>query len=265
MKYFKLLSLTTVVALFTLVSCQKEEKIATKNEVSETALSKISQLGFSTQNVKRIDGAYLVEGDIVLSDAELNNVADKTLLRVGSEEQYRTNYVVTGLPRRITVSISTSFSSTYVSALTEALRRYNALGLRISFSRVSSSGNIRIVKAPSGSPYLASAGFPTSSGNPYGQISVSTGAIGNQPVNTIASILAHEIGHCIGFRHTDYANRAYSCGGQAVNEGASSVGAILISGTPSGPDPNSWMLACIGSGVNRPFNSNDVTALNYIY
>jgi hypothetical protein len=43
------------------------------------------------------------------------------------------------------------------------------------------------------------------------------------------------------------------------------VGAIHIPGTPTGPDPTSWMLACIGSGVNRPFNSNDVTALNYLY
>jgi hypothetical protein len=60
-------------------------------------------------------------------------------------------------------------------------------------------------------------------------------------------------------------NRTYSCGGSAANEGASTVGAILIPGTPSGPDPNSWMLACIGANQNRPFNSNDKTALNYLY
>jgi hypothetical protein len=52
---------------------------------------------------------------------------------------------------------------------------------------------------------------------------------------------------------------------QPVNEGASTVGAILIPGTPSGPDPNSWMLACIGADQNRPFNANDKTALNYLY
>ena len=73
------------------------------------------------------------------------------------------------------------------------------------------------------------------------------------------------MGHCIGFRHTDYMNRSYSCGCSAVNEGASSVGAILIPGTPSGPDSGSWMLSCIGSGQNRPFNNNDKTALSYLY
>jgi hypothetical protein len=78
--------------------------------------------------------------------------------------------------------------------------------------------------------------------------------------------MAHELGHCIGFRHTDYMNRSYSCG-SGGNEGQTTtgVGAVLIPGTPSGPDAKSWMLACIGSGVNRPFNSNDKVALAYLY
>jgi hypothetical protein len=60
-------------------------------------------------------------------------------------------------------------------------------------------------------------------------------------------------------------NRAYSCGGTPVNEGDGGVGAILIPGTPSNPDPNSWMLACISNLQNRPFNANDKVALNYLY
>ncbi len=114
--------------------------------------------------------------------------------------------------------------------------------------------------------YLASAGFPTSSGNPYGTINVNSGAIGSNPnTSYLATILAHEMGHCIGFRHTDYMDRSYSCGGGYANEGASTVGAVHIPGTPTTADPNSWMLACIGGGQNRDFNNNDVTALNYLY
>jgi hypothetical protein len=88
---------------------------------------------------------------------------------------------------------------------------------------------------------------------------------GSTNVNYIATIIAHELGHCIGFRHTDYMNRAYSCGGSYSNEGASTVGAVHIPGTPTGASSGSWMLACVGSGVNRPFTSYDVTALNYVY
>jgi hypothetical protein len=185
-------------------------------------------------------------------------------MRIANTEQYRTTNLVTHLPRLITVSLSAGFSSTYVQATDAALARYNALGLRISFQRVSSGGDIVLTKVKT-RQYLASSGFPDSNGDPYGQVKVSVNAIGNQPLNTITTILAHELGHCIGFRHTDYMDRYYSCGGSHVNEGAGTIGAIYIPGTNSGPDPNSWMLACIGSGQNRPFNSNDQTALNYLY
>ena len=51
-------------------------------------------------------------------------------------------------------------------------------------------------------------------GNPYNQVLINSGAIGTaNPTTYIATILAHEVGHCIGFRHTDYMNRGYSCGG----------------------------------------------------
>ena len=155
--------------------------------------------------------------------------------------------------------------ASYGASLDEAIARYNAENLSITMRRVSSGGNIQIVAAPRSAQYLASAGFP-SSGNPYNSIKVATRYIGTNPNQSwFASILAHEVGHCIGFRHTDYMDRSYSCGGAYTNEGASTVGAILIPGTPSAQDPNSWMLACIGSGQNRPFNANDKTALNYLY
>ena len=96
-----------------------------------------------------------------------------------------------------------------------------------------------------------SGGFP-SGGNPAPGFTLVPNVINSSNVNYIATIMAHEMGHCIGMRHTDYYNRAYSCGGSASNEGASSVGAILIPGTPSSAEPNSWMLACVGNGVNRP-------------
>ena len=35
----------------------------------------------------------------------------------------------------------------------------------------------------------------------------------------LATVIAHEIGHAIGFRHTDYANRNYSCDKDAYDAG----------------------------------------------
>ena len=258
------IKISIVVLLILIVaSCKKSAQTTKDDSISQAVLDRIYAMGFSNKNVQMVDNGYLVEGDIFLSQDDLGGpAADIKLLRVGTEEQYRTTNLVTSLPRVITVSISSRLPSSYVAALDQALGRYNALGLRITFQRVSSGAAISIVKGNGN--YLASSGFP-SGGSPYNQVKVNANAIGSQPQATVASILAHELGHCIGFRHTDYMNRAYSCGGQAVNEGASTVGAILIPGTPSGPDPNSWMLSCIGSGQDRPFNTNDKTALNYLY
>ncbi len=259
----------SVASVMSLSSCSKEKEATTpvvEAGISQEVISQIKSMGFGTADAKKIDGGYLVEGDIMLTNESLAEAADYQMLRVGDEEQYRTNNLVNvGTGRTISIRVSTALPSAYVTATNELINRYNALGLRIRFTRVTSGGNIVLNPSPSGAGYLASAGFP-SGGNPFGQVLVNRNAIGTANASTyIATILAHEIGHCIGFRHTDYAGRQYSCGGAAVNEGASTVGAVYIPGTPTGNDPNSWMLACIGSGGNRPFNTNDRTALNYVY
>jgi hypothetical protein len=243
-------------------SCKKDAAPAA-DEVSQDVLNKISALGFTNKNVIKDEGGYIVEGDILLTEESLNGAASAQFLRVGTEEQYRTFNLVTALPRVITVSVSSRLPASISDATNEAINRYNAQSLLLTFQRVSSGGDIDIVKGAGN--YLASAGFPSSGGDPYGQVKVNTTQLSGQPLATVASVIAHEIGHCIGFRHTDYMNRAYSCGGAASNEGSGTVGAVLIPGTPSGPDPNSWMLSCIGSGQNRPFNANDRTALSYLY
>ena len=250
--------------MLTLFACRKNASSeASSSVVSDDVLTKVYNLGFSNKDVIADGkGNYIVEGDILLSEADLNAKGDVSLLRVGGEEQYRTTNLVRNLPRTITVSLASSLS-TWSTALNTALARYNALGLQLTFTRVTSGANISIVNGTGN--FLASSGFPTSSGNPYSQVILVSTAVAGQPQNTVASILAHEIGHCIGFRHTDYFNRAYSCGGSAVNEGSAGVGAINIPGTPTAADPKSWMLSCIGSGQNRPFNANDIIALNYLY
>ncbi|WP_241502222.1 M57 family metalloprotease [Hymenobacter glacialis] len=235
--------------------------------MSKAVISQIKEMGLTTDGIQRVEGGYLVEGDIVITDENLATKPEYSLLRVGDQEQYRTsNLVSVGSGRTITVAVSTTLPSAYVTATDEAIRRYNAQSLLIKFQRVSSGTyNILMTKAPDGSSYLASAGFP-SGGNPFNKVQVNSDAMGTANASTyIATVLAHEMGHCIGFRHTDYMDRSYSCGGAFSNEGASTVGAIHIPGTPTTASAGSWMLACVGSGQNRPFTSSDVTALSYVY
>lgn len=264
-----------VFAATLLFACTKENSKTTttstdKNGVSAAVLKNISDLGFSTDQVRKVNNGYLVEGDIVLTDENLTETSTSPNVRIAETEQYRTTNLVKNLPRTVTVSIS-NLPTVYGTATQNAIARYNALNLRLKFQFVSSGGQIQIIgfnEGPSGGYItLGSSGFPTKQGNPYGQIQMNTNsqAYGTNPdVNYLTSVLQHEMGHCIGFRHTDYFNRAFSCGGTATNEGASNVGAVLIPGTPSTADAGSWMLAC-SNGGDRTFNTNDKVALDYLY
>ena len=260
----------------TITSCKKQTKDFSEDGISETTISQIKSLGFGTQGVKKVQGGFLVEGDILLSEADLSSSPGSTpQMVIAQEEQYRTFNLVS-VTKHPTIKVALNNSSAqhdpaFSAALDEAIRRYNAEGLQLSFTRVTTSQapDITIVAFYENSSTLGSAGFPNSSGDPYNQVRMNTyhysTSTGTTNVNYISTIISHEMGHCIGFRHTDYMARQYSCGGRRkVNEGTAGVGAILIPGTPSQPDAESWMLAC-SNGGNRLFNANDVIALNYLY
>ena len=276
---------TNYLAVFTLavsmlfVSCeQQNDAVVAQDEVSESVLAALTNAGFDvTQQAPiKFDDGYLVEGDIYIPAADLASLKEGTRLAV--EEQYSTNNLVsTGGSRTITMYApeggKNGYSAGMIAGLDLAISRYNAQNLAISFQRVTSSNNADIVmtrlsKRDERQGVLGSAGFPTSSGDPYGQIKMSGILESSYGLSTggIATIIAHEMGHCIGFRHTDYFNRSISCGGSASNEGTAGVGANHIPGTPTGATASakSWMLACTDGG-DRPFNNDDQTALNYLY
>jgi hypothetical protein len=262
-------------AALTLTACTKDVKESNDALVDESTLAQIAGMGFSTDGIQKVDGGYLVEGDIILPYSQVGAKSTSPNMVIAQEEQYHTFNLVSATKHpTIKVALansSTSHEAAFSAALDEAIRRYNAEGLAVNFQRVSTGADITVVAFYEVSNTLGSAGFPNTAGDPYNEVRMNTYhySTGTTTTNTnyIATIMAHEIGHCIGFRHTDYMNRAYSCGGRRANEGQATngVGAVHIPGTPTGGDPNSWMLACIGSNVNRPFNTNDKTALAYVY
>jgi hypothetical protein len=263
MKKFALPFAAAILVFAGLYSCSKTNEDQASSALSQEVRDAIYNLNFNPDDAYAYEDGYIVEGDIFLTKENLAEGLANHQCNTPDAEQYRTtNLVNAGGGRNITISVSDRLSQAYVDATNEAIARYNARNLLLTFSNVGTTGGeIHIVKG--NGPYLASAGFP-SGGNPYGEVKVNPTQMNGQPLATKASIIAHELGHCIGFRHTDYFNRSLSCG-TGGNEGAGDVGAIHIAGTPTGFDANSWMLACICSGCNRPFNNNDQSALNTLY
>ncbi|MBB6109104.1 Dual-action HEIGH metallo-peptidase [Mucilaginibacter lappiensis] len=270
-----------------LTACTKNNQGADKKATPKTAISadvaqKIKNLGFSADNVRKMGSNYIVEGDIMLTPANLSEAnTTSPVLRVAETEQYQTHNLVKNLPRTITVSVS-NLPTVYATATANAVARYNALNLTLQFQVVSSGGDMVITGFDEGVDSdgfitLGYSGFPTASGDPYNAIGMNTNAdaYGSNPdVGYLTSVIQHEMGHCIGMRHTDYFNRNLSCGvNGGGNEGSTYSssdpqdypGAVHIPGTPTKTfDAGSWMLAC-SSGTDRTFNANDKIALNYLY
>src|SRR4051812_40427909 len=73
----------------TITACKKDTKV-TQDEISPSVLTQIQSLGFSTDGIQKQNGGYLVEGDIVLSENDLNTHTTSPNMIIAQEEQYRT-------------------------------------------------------------------------------------------------------------------------------------------------------------------------------
>ncbi|MEX0289736.1 MAG: M57 family metalloprotease [Flavobacteriaceae bacterium] len=269
-----------------LVSCQKEnetpdtdptaekEQLVQESplEITEDIVRLLKENYFNVGSIEVIDFVlpdgsteqrYQIEDDITFSRAQIESL--KTLEKATSRN-YHTNNLVS--PRTLSIigytGGSYGLSSKERTALQWAVNNYNRLNLSIRFNLTYGTNyqnkDMVVYYNPNASGSGGSAGFP-SNGNPNKFIQIY--GLDDSSTNVNEHVITHEMGHSVGFRHTDWFSRQ-SCG-QNVNEGVGSIGANPIPGTPAGYDPTSVMLACFSSNEDGEFNSNDVIALNYLY
>jgi hypothetical protein len=229
---------------------------------NEQIVSNLIEAGFPENDIQLFDGQVFVG-----LDAHVTREASEEMLGRGKEsmEQYRTTNLVGTSVTKICVNPTSQFNSysRLSQGLDAAIANYNGLGLRITFARGPTTGCTANITAKTMSGTGGSAGFP-SGGKPYGTINIGTG-LQSYSVDVNEHVITHELGHSVGFRHSDYYNRAISCG-SGGNEGTAGVGAILIPGTPSTATVGgSVMNSCFRSTESGEWTSSDRTALNYLY
>jgi hypothetical protein len=236
--------------------CGAQDPAAERQEIIDNLI----QAGYPAKDIEIFDGQVYVQ-----KDGHVTLEASREMLgTTGSAEQYRTNNLVGTSVTKICINPTSTFNSysRLSQGLDLAIANYNALGLRISFQR-GGTGCTANITAQTTSGAGGSSGFP-SGGRPYGTINIGTG-LQSYSLDVNEHVITHEIGHTIGFRHSDYYNRAISCG-TGGNEGDGGVGAIFIPGTPSTATVGgSIMNACFRSTETGEWTNSDITALNYLY
>lgn len=265
--------LAAVLPTLALVACDGEPAGSDARSDEEAVLEIVDNLraaGYPDAEIEvRDDDTVLVGGDAVVSleaSREMVGHAGHDERDDGVElRHYRSTNQVAAWVDKICVDGS-ALTGTASAALDEALANYTDLAL--SFDMVRTSGFVAgcdaLITFSMIDGKAASSGFP-SAGLPYATVLLGDDIAPSFGLAVTKHVITHELGHCIGLRHTDYYNRAISCGGGG-NEGDADVGVVHIPGTPTTATWNgSIMNACYNAGNTGEWTASDLTALTTLY
>jgi hypothetical protein len=234
----------------------------TSLHAEDPLLAALEARGFPAELAVDAGDTYLVDGDIVVRKADL-----RVQPRPGALQprlQYQTNTVPYGAEYTVNLT-AIAGNAAWLQAARGALAAWSSIpGSSIRLTETTGTANITIrfgTCSGAGSNTYGCADFPSQytscwpsacyAPGPY--VTLHTGFTGTLSTDERRMAVAHELGHTLGFRHTDWNNRVCSTG--RCSEGTGSTGAVHIPGTPTSAtnggvsDAGSVMNAILPSGI----------------
>lgn len=258
-----MLALIVCASMFT--ACTQDEYLNSYSEesvqetpgIEEMVAYLVSEYGFSTEDIRITDSSLIVEGDIAFDiDGFWDKYANKN---PATRAHYSYTNLVSSNHRYILVT-SPAVGQTgevptdWLIASVNAISAWNSLNGDIQFTVYKGdpyNGCIAVAYIDHGAAnnVIATADPPHSDGRPGMYVKINPNYYSSLTANQKTWAMIHELGHCIGFRHTD--------------EG---IGTLLYSGDQNTTDPTSVMHEYLLSNPTPPyFTSYDIAAYGLLY
>jgi predicted Zn-dependent protease len=284
--------LVMMTLLIGVTACQKREEalasLESKEVDNERMKALLVRLGFAEKNIEDAGDYFIADKDIVISKQDLqdklNGCDTDGESKSGRKDQYALNgNGIVGWTKmgtttyRIEGSVGwLPNSADWYTAIRQAVTNWNNVG-EDNINIVETTGAADIViygnaTAPISclqdiSPgTFAVAVYPTNN-NPGYAVSINgSGPASN--LNGKITIMTHELGHCLGFRHSDWQNRVQTGVVETVNEpngcGNPYYGANLLFNTPE-RDLGSIMISGVTGFDLITLNAADVRSARMLY